>query len=166
MTTTTKPNMKFSNQTLLLILTAVCLSIPSLSEAKGFKFYGQSSFIFGSGGNDCERSVASIEKLTASIVETYTDELKSTDGCSDCKALHRQIMTHKRLVDRLVKASKGDNKIHFQATVREVNDSVRKMLLLKNKAEVSRKVSDMILKHTPLITRITNCANTYEVAQK
>jgi len=165
MTTTTNTNMKFSNQTILLLLIAFCISVPSLSEAKGFKFYGQ-SFFSGSGGNDCEKSVESIEKLTESIVEAYTEEVKTQDDCMDCKALHRQIMQHKRLVDRLVKTSDSEDKEIFRAAVREVETSVRRMLDLKGKAKVSRKVDDMILKHNPLITRIKGCAGSFDVAKK
>lgn len=164
--TTTIPIMKSSQpNTILLILAAICISIPSLSEAKGFKFYGQ-SFFSGSGGNECERSVESIEKLTKSILELYTEEVKERKECMDCKTLHRQIMEHKRLVDRLVKTSKLEDKTVFRDAAREVEASVRKMLVLKSKAEVSRKVDDMILKHNPLIARIKGCAGSFDVANK
>ena len=158
--------MKFSKlNTILLILTAICIGIPGLAEAKGFKFYGQ-SFFSGSGANECERSVESIEKLTESIVEVYTEEFKDNKECMDCKALHQQIILHERLVERLVKSSKSENKEAFRNAAREVEASVRKMVTLKSKAKVSRKVDDMILKHSPLISRIKGCAGSFDVAKK
>lgn len=149
--------MKFSLRLTLTLLTlAIGVAAPNLSEASGFKFYGQTSFFSKSNESACEKSVKSINELAGDMASLYAKEKKT--GCSDCDALYRQIVKHKLLTANLVKAFKTNKQPAMKAAANEVNASLRLLNTLKSRAQVSRKLNDMILKTTPLMTRIKTCA--------